>query len=117
MILKFKPKTPHFFYGIMPDLHHSGCDMGCAYAMNDLASLTTISAHEYTEAITDPYPTPASNVAWPQAWNATDGSEIGDLCAGSSNDTLTAGKEIYIVQSEFDNSHDSCTYNKNWTSP
>jgi len=109
------PTTPHFFYGIMPDIHNTGCDMGCAYASDDIRSLSTISAHEYTEAITDPFPAPGNTVVWPQAWNTVDGSEIGDLCAGG-NDALVAGKESYTVQCEFDNSHNNCT-NRTWTSP
>ena len=26
------PQQEHFFYGVMPDIHSTGCDMGCAYA-------------------------------------------------------------------------------------
>ena len=108
------PGSEHFYYGVMPDINHVGCDQGCAYGWDHFSSLTAISSHEYTEAITDPYPAPGNTVIYPQAWNALDGNEIGDLCAGGNN-TLNTPKSSYTVQSEWDNANGNCT-NRNWTS-
>ena len=109
------PTTEHFFYGVMPDINHVGCDQGCAYGFDHFSSVTAISSHEYTEAVTDPYPAPGSTVVYPQAWNADDGSEIGDLCAGANNSLGRSG-DYFTVQSEFDNSTNKCT-SKDWMSP
>lgn len=76
---------------------------------------TVASSHEYGEATTDAIPTPGSNPAFPQAWNTSNGSEIGDLCEGN-NATLTAGKTSYTVQELFDNAHNRCAVG-NYTSP
>src|SRR5581483_7502587 len=102
------PGQDHFFYGVMPDLNNTGCDQGCAAAFNYFESVTTISSHEYTEAITDPFPTPGTKPAYPQAWNDNQGNEVGDLCQGS-NDTLAYTGGNYVIQSEFDNSKNGCT--------
>lgn len=112
---KGAPDTAHFYYGVMPDLG-GACAWGCGFGTTRFDSVTAISAHEFMEAITDPFPTPGSNPAYPQAWNTTDGSEIGDICASSGNNSLAAGKLTYAVQSEWDNKSASCT-RSNWTSP
>lgn len=110
------PSTFHFFYGVMPDINNSGCDMGCAYGMDFISSMTVISSHEFTEATTDPFPAPGNQVVWPQAWNAVDGSEIGDLCAGGNSVLNVGPSNSYSVQSEFDNSKNGCSSNT-WSSP
>jgi hypothetical protein len=109
------PGQDHFFYGVLPNINNTGCDQGCAYGFDPFASETAISSHEYTEAVTDPFPTPGDTPAYPQAWNATDGQEIGDLCAGANN-VLNSGKTSFTVQSEWDNSTNDCS-NRSWTSP
>jgi hypothetical protein len=80
-------------YGVMPDLGG--------------ASLTAVSSHELMEAISDPIPTPGSNPAYPQAWNTSDGQEIGDLCT-STDTTVTSGKTTYKLQQIFDNKINGC---------
>ena len=81
----FTSKTlGNIFYGVMPDLG-GACSFGCGFHMNQFDSASIISAHEMIEAVTDPFPTPGSNPAYPQAWNTTDGSEIGDVCAFTEN--------------------------------
>lgn len=112
---KGAPDTAHFYYGVMPDLG-GACVFGCGFA-NPFNVMTAISSHELMEAITDPFPTPGSTPAYPQAWNTTDGSEVGDLCAGSNN-TLAAAKsgKTFTVQSEWDNNANACT-TASWQAP
>ena len=88
--------TPNnLFYTVEPD-----CGGGFSYQ-------TVASSHEYAEATTDAIPTPGSHPAYPQAWNTSNGSEIGDLCEGH-NTTLKTAKKTYTVQEVFDNSHNQC---------
>lgn len=108
------PETEHFYYGVMPDIG-GACSFGCSASSTPFDSMTAISAHEFIEAITDPFPTPGSNPAYPQAWNTVDGSEIGDMCATSGNSILAAGAVNYVVQSEWDNSKNACTVS-DWVS-
>ncbi|MEO8927219.1 MAG: hypothetical protein ABI306_08650 [Caulobacteraceae bacterium] len=96
--------TPaNIFYGIMPD-----CGGGFTTA-------TVVSSHEFAEAITDAIPTPGSHPAYPQAWNSSNGSEIGDLCEGRDT-TLSAAGQVYQVQEIFTNSTNACATGK-FTSP
>ena len=96
-------KNGSVFYGVMPD---------CGYSFPDT---TSVSSHELAEATTDAFPTPGSNPAYPQAWNTSNGSEIGDLCEGS-NGTLTAGSKSYTVQQIYSNQTAACSTG-NYKSP
>jgi hypothetical protein len=102
-------RTPHvesvlnIFYGVMPD---------CGYSFTDH---TIISAHEFAEATTDNIPTPGTNPAYPQAWNTSDGYEIGDLCEGTQGELITK-KTTYYVQQVYLNSTGACSTG-NYTSP
>jgi len=88
--------TPsNIFYGVMPD---------CGEDFNEL---TIVSSHEFAEATTDNIPTPGTNPKYPQAWNTSDGYEIGDLCEGTEA-TLTAGSETYYVQELYLNNIKEC---------
>ncbi len=105
----FKSQTHgNVFYGVMPDLESGACSFGCGFASDSFSNLTTVSSHEFIEAVTDPFPTPATSPAFPQAWNTSDGNEIGDLCAGSMT-TLTTANRTYTIQQEFDNSTQACS--------
>jgi len=97
----------NIFYGVMPDLGGM-CLFGCGFYPNRFDAVTVVSSHELIEAVTDPFPTPADKPAFPQAWNTTDGSEIGDLCA-FSNVTLTTKGLTYTIQGEYDNVAGACT--------
>jgi hypothetical protein len=97
------------FYGIMPVCGGYGCGFGDAFG-----NLTVVSSHEAIEAITDPFPTPGNSPAYPQAWNTTNGEEIGDLCASSAS-TLTGHGVTSRVQGQYRNSTHSC-YNGPWRS-
>ncbi len=96
-------KLKNIYYGVMPD---------CGYSFNDH---TIVSSHEYAEATTDAIPTPGSNPAWPQAWNTSNGYEVGDLCEGTQG-TLTAGATTYYVQEIYLNNIAGCG-TANFTSP
>jgi hypothetical protein len=99
-------KVGNVFYGVMPDLSSGMCSFGCGFAGSPFDSTTIVASHEVTEAITDPFPTPGSNPAFPQAWNTTDGNEIGDLCASSTASVV--GAKTYAIQGEYDNSISAC---------
>jgi hypothetical protein len=85
----------NIFYAVMPD-----CGGG-------FPEQTVVASHEFGEAVTDAIPTPGSNPAFPQAWNTSNGYEIGDLCEGNDT-TLTAAKKVYEIQELFDNSKNAC---------
>lgn len=94
-------KYGDLFYSVLPD---------CAFALDDAASLsstTFVAAHELIEAVTDAYPTPGSSPAYPQAWNANDGSEIADLCQNGGS-TLVGAKASYNISLEWSNSRGLC---------
>ena len=91
------------FYGVEPD---------CGFTFDDQ---TVVSSHELAEATTDALPTPGNNPAYPQAWNTSDGYEIGDLCEGYDGQ-LTAGNTNYYVQQIFRNDINNCS-SGNYTSP
>lgn len=94
------------FYAVMPDLGGS-CSLGCGFGHSRFDEMTEVTAHELIEAVTDPFPTPGDKPAFPQAWNTTDGQEIGDLCAGKGTRLSTNGL-TYILQQEYDNKTNSC---------
>jgi hypothetical protein len=100
---KKKMTKSSIMYGVMPD---------CGYSFG---SHTIISSHEYAEATTDNIPTPGTNPAYPQAWNTSDGYEIGDLCEGTQGN-LVAGATTYLVQEVYLNSLSGCG-TANFTSP
>lgn len=100
-------KYGNVFYGVMPDLG-GACSFGCGPEQSNFDNLTSVSSHEMIEAITDPYPTPGNTPAFPQAWNTSDGNEIGDLCADNNTKLSTQGL-TYTVQEEFDNVAGACT--------
>lgn len=93
----------NIFYGVMPD---------CGYTFDDH---TVVSSHEFSEALSDNIPTPGTNPKFPQAWNNSQGYEIGDLCEGTQG-TLTTKNATYYVQQEYLNSIAGCSTG-NYTSP
>ncbi len=100
-------KFGSIYYGIMPDFQSGGCQFGCGFGRDYFQTNTIISSHEFFEAITDPFPTPGSHPAYPQAWNTSDGEEIGDVCSDSTGE-LKAANQTYMIQSEWDNATSSC---------
>ena len=103
------PKTgASIYYGVMPV-----CGFGCGMGGSTFDSLSIVSSHECTEAVTDPFPTPGDKPAYPQAWNDAGGQEIGDLCA-QGNSTVTGHGLTSAVQWEYDNSIAGCNQGP-WT--
>jgi hypothetical protein len=74
---------------------------------NSFRSFTIVSSHELAEATTDAQPTPGSNPDFPQAWNDASGSEVGDLCQGSSGSVTTA-LGTFTVQGIWDEASRGC---------
>lgn len=87
------------YYGIMPV-----CGWGCGGGFD---GLTEVSSHECIEAVTDPFPTPGDQPAYPQAWNDAGGQEIADLCQSDSG-TITGHGISSSVSGEWDNSIGGC---------
>ncbi len=83
------------YYGVMPS-----CGWGCG-------SQSEVSSHECIEAVTDPFPTPGDQPAYPQAWNDAGGQEIADLCDGT-NGTVTGHGTASDVTALWDDSIGGC---------
>jgi hypothetical protein len=99
----FKSKSgAPVYYGVMPVCGGFGCGFGDAFQ-----NLCVAASHEAIEAVTDPFPTPGSNPAFPQAWNTSDGQEIADLCQ-SSNGSVTGHGLTSTVSGLWDNASSSC---------
>jgi hypothetical protein len=92
----FTPPTQHHaFYGVMPD---------CGYGFT---GVTSVSSHELGEATSDADPTAGTNPDFPQAWNDSQGNEIGDLCV-SSGGSISTPKGSFNVQGLWDESAHGC---------
>ncbi len=96
----------NFYYGVMPDMGGM-CSLGCGFNPQPFANMTEVTSHELMEAVSDPFPTPGNSPAYPQAWNTTDGNEIGDLCAGNDTELKTPAG-TFTLQQEFQNSIGRC---------
>jgi hypothetical protein len=88
-------RAQNLYYLAMPDCGSSFRGFG------------VVTAHELVEAMTDAIPTPGSNPDFPQAWNDTQGSEVGDLCEGSSGRVTTA-TGTFSVQGIWDEASGRC---------
>lgn len=97
-----KLSKKNLFYAVEPDCGGS------------IANITFAASHEFMEATTDNVPTPGSFPDFPQAWNDSQGFEVGDLC--STSGTLTAGSEKWTVTQFFLNSTHACSTG-GYTSP
>lgn len=99
-----KRENPNnIFYAVEPD-----CGGG-------FDNITYAASHEFAEATSDNIPTPGTNPAFPQAWNSSDGYEIGDLCEGYQGN-LTDKTRSYVVTQVYLNSLAGCSTG-NYTSP
>ena len=104
-------KYGNIAYAMMPDLSAgTGCDYGCSIGTTTFDSMTVISSHEMTEAVTDPMCPPMGQPnAAPGAWITTDQQEIGDLCVQESLINLSTPAATYAIQQEWDNSKSACS--------
>jgi hypothetical protein len=85
----------HAAYAVMPDCGDS------------FSGVTSVSSHELVEAITDFDPTPADSPDYPQAWNTSDGNEVGDLCE-SSQGTVSTPLGSFTAQGIWDQLTHAC---------
>jgi hypothetical protein len=95
----------NIYYSPQPD--YSGqCGVDCGFVPgNNIASLTTATSHEMTEAITDAE-VGDNNLAWTDPGpGTTKGFEIGDECEGESQGQQVDG---IFVQTEWSNSQHAC---------
>lgn len=94
-------KYGDLFYAVLPD---------CAFSLDAQTSVTGatfVASHELIEAVTDPYPTPGSSPAYPQAWNDVGGNEIADLCQDGHGKLAGLSGE-YTISMEWSNSRNAC---------
>lgn len=99
-----KPQPATIYYAVEPD-----CNSGFSF-------ITFAASHEFAEAVSDNIPTPGSNPNYPQAWNSSDGYEIGDLCESAPSATLTDATRSYTVTQVWLDSTNACSTG-NYTSP
>jgi MYXO-CTERM domain-containing protein len=85
---------PNAYYLVIPD-----CGNG---------SDTIVDSHELVEATTDPIPTPGSNPDYPQAWNDSMGSEVGDRCETGGVGTVDTTVGQFTVQTIWDEKSQGC---------
>ena len=109
-----RPDKSAVYYSVMPDYSQGQCSFGCG-AGQAFDSLTSGTAHEITEAVTDPLSDepPVGTAAYPMAWNWDGGpagqGEIGDICSYNSPEGHVVGKlATYIIQAEWSNSRNQC---------
>lgn len=81
------------YYAVIPYVNCGGCEFSGAF----LDTLTEVSSHELSEAITDP-----SLNTW---WDSNTGNEIGDIC---NRQTVRLGN--YLVQTEWSNEQGACVF-------
>jgi hypothetical protein len=81
----------------------AGCDPGNLYGVSgseDLRSLANVTAHEYSETVTDPQL---------NAWYDSSGSEIGDKCAWQfSGPVRLSNGSVWQLQEEWSNAASGC---------
>lgn len=99
-------------YGVLPDFGPtSGCSAGCGRGTL-FQNVTAVTSHEMAEAVTDAQVGSATAFAPPLAWYDPDPAtnplaEIGDICT-QQDAVVTAGANIYTVQTEFSNVQNDC---------
>lgn len=100
-------QSKHVLYGIHPDMQAgSGCAQGCGNS-TVFNNYTSVSSHEFSEAVTDADVGIATTFAAPLAWMDMNNGEIGDICNGQQG-TFVANGTTYTVQLEFSNAANNC---------
>ncbi|HEY2515970.1 MAG TPA: hypothetical protein VGI39_34100 [Polyangiaceae bacterium] len=95
------------YYGIIPDLGSGGCQSGCG-GSTVVNNTTSVSSHEFAEAITDPAVGLATTYGPPLGWYNRSKGEIGDICNGQQTTTTLSDGKTYTVQKLFSNATSSC---------
>ncbi len=94
-------------YGVLPDMQAgSGCSSGCG-SSTVFNNYTSVSSHEYAEAITDAQVGIATVIGPPLAWYDSTNGEIGDICNGQQG-SYAANGTTYTIQLEFSNAANNC---------
>jgi hypothetical protein len=97
----------HVLYGVHPDMQAgSGCAQGCGNS-SVFGNYTSVSSHEFAEAVTDADVGIATTFAAPLAWMDMNNGEIGDIC-NAQQGTFVANGTSYTIQLEFSNSANNC---------
>ncbi len=87
----------------MPDMSaSSGCFTGCGTGATVFNNETSVSSHEFAEAITDEAVGLASVLGLPLAWYDSTNGEIGDICFAQQGSFNLNGTN-YVIQQEFSN--------------
>lgn len=87
-------------YTNMPYVLDAGSSCGANSVQNQLDGFSIVGGHEYAEAVTDPQPS--------SGWVASDGEEIGDLCAWQNLSALSLGTGSFAVQPLWSNNAGGC---------
>lgn len=95
------------YYGIIPDLGSGGCQSGCGNSTT-VNNTTSVSSHEFAEAITDPAVGLATTYGPPLGWYNRSKGEIGDICNGQQTTTTLSDGKTYTVQKLFSNATSTC---------
>ncbi len=106
----------HALYGVHPDMQAgSGCDVGCGRSTT-FNNVTSVTSHEFAEAITDAQVGIATTFGPPLAWTSQNNGEIGDICNGQQGQ-FTANGTTYTIQLEFSNLQNNCILPPNVATP
>ena len=84
----------------MPYVLDAGQGCGENSVQNALDGFSIVGGHEYAEAVTDPEPS--------SGWVASDGEEIGDLCAWQNLTTLSLPTGSFAIQPLWSNNAGGC---------
>ncbi len=87
-------------YTNMPYVLDAGSSCGAGSVQNQLDGFSIVGGHEYAEAVTDPEPS--------SGWVASDGEEIGDLCAWQNLSALSLPSGSFAVQPLWSNNAGGC---------
>jgi hypothetical protein len=99
-------------YGIMPDLFTTACNEGCGTNATQMENVTSVTSHEFAEAITDADIglDTGNDYAYPGAWGDNNNcGEIADICDNNaSGDTFTVSGRQWTVQELWSNYENKC---------
>jgi hypothetical protein len=95
------------YYGIVPDLGSGGCQSGCGTS-TVVNNTTSVTSHEFAEAVTDPAVGLASTYSAPLGWYNKTYGEIGDICNGQQATTTLGDGSTYTVQKLWSNKSSAC---------
>jgi hypothetical protein len=95
------------YYGIIPDLGSGGCQSGCG-GSTVVNNTTSVTSHEFAEAVTDPAVGLANVYGPPLGWYNSSKGEIGDICNGQQTSATLGDGKTYTVQKLWSNKANAC---------